>query len=193
MNKLSFLGVALLVTIFASCGSKDKESDAKDSTQQVETADAKEDGNQTKTIEPVSTDFQYGQVARYVEVESQPVTLTLIQDEYAGMPRQIWRAEVPLKLIKAGYEGVDPRDINLTRLMSVAIIEILDSNGTTLFDLDIKDSLSLKKLLTKSEGTVETIVFEKETYNSEKTPQWFNDAKSFKPGGTADIEVVESN
>lgn len=111
-------------------------------------------GTDTKTITPTSTEFTSGELAKYVEVVNQPSELTFVEKDGA-ISTQYIRLKVTLKMVKDGFKDVDPRDINFTRLLSVAVINLVDENGTEVQDLNVKseDMLKLQKLLTGNEGT----------------------------------------
>ena len=109
-----------------------------------------------KDITPTSTEFTSGELAKYIEVVDQPSELTFSETE-GSIPAQYIRLKVTLRLIKDGIKDVDARDIHFTSLLSVAIINLVDENGSKVQDLSVKDEdlLKLKKLLTGSEGDTE--------------------------------------
>ena len=143
-----------------------------------------------KKITPTSTDFTSGELAKFIEVVDQPSELTYAEKDGA-IGTQYIRLKVTLKMTKDGFKNVDARDINFTSLLSVAIINLVDENGTTIQDLSVKseDMLKLQKLLTGSEGDSEEIVFEGEYHNSDDAPKWFEQASKFTPYLTGDISV----
>lgn len=147
-------------------------------------------GSNSKTISPTSTEFTSGELAKYIEVVDEPTELTFAVKDGA-IPAQIISLKVKLKLVKDGIKNVDPRDIDFTSLLSVAIINLVDENGTTVQDLNVKSEelLKLKKLLTGEKGATETIIFEGEFHNSEDAPKWFESAAQFTPYLTGDIVV----
>lgn len=143
-----------------------------------------------KEITPTSTDFTSGELAKFIEVVDQPSELTYAEKDGA-IGTQYIRLKVTLKMTKDGFKNVDARDIHFTSLWTVAIINLVDENGTTIQDLSVKseDMLKLQKLLTGSEGDSEEIVFEGEYHNSDDAPKWFEQASQFTPYLTGDISV----
>ena len=141
-----------------------------------------------KTITPTSTEFTSGKLAKYVKVEEGPAELSYAEQDGA-IATQYIRLKVTLKKVKKGFEDVDARDISFTRLLAVAVINLVDKNGTKVQDLDIKseDLLKLKKLLTSEKGTTEEIIFEGKFHNSKDAPKWFEEAVQFTPYLTGDI------
>lgn len=171
MKKFSFVFATSLVAVLMSCSS----------------------GTNKKEISPTSTEFTSGELAKYVEVVDQPCELTYAEKD-GGIPTQYIKLKVTLELVKEGYNNVDPRDIDFTSLLSVAIINLVDNFGTEVQDLEIKseDLLKLKKLLTGHVGDREDVWFEGEFHNSSDAPNWFKDAESFTPYLTGDIMVASS-
>ncbi|MCI7378800.1 MAG: hypothetical protein MSH66_03360 [Bacteroidales bacterium] len=168
MRKIYFIFSAFLLAMMTSCSS----------------------GVGPKEITPTSTVFTSGELAKFIEVVDQPSELTYAEKDGA-IGTQYIRLKVTLKMTKDGFKNVDARDINFTSLLSVAIINLVDENGTTIQDLSVKseDMLKLKKLLTGSEGDSEEIVFEGEYHNSDDAPKWFEQASQFTPYLTGDISV----
>ncbi len=147
-----------------------------------------------KKITPTSTEFTSGELAKYIEVVDQPSELTFAEKDGA-IATQYIRLKVTLQKTKDGFNNVDARDIDFTSLFSVAIINLVDENGTNVQDLSIKseDMLKLKKLLTGSEGDTEEIIFEGEYHNHDDAPKWFEQAIQFTPYLTGDISVKGSS
>ena len=168
MKKIYFIFSALLLAIMTSCSS----------------------GVGPKKITPTSTEFTSGELAKYIEVVDQPSELTFAEKDGA-IATQYIRLKVTLQMTKDGIKNVDARDIHFTSLLSVAIINLVDKNGTNVQDLSIKseDLLKLKKLLTGSEGDTEEIIFEGEYHNHNDAPKWFEQASQFTPYLTGDISV----
>lgn len=148
----------------------------------------------SKTITPTSIEFTSGELARYIEVVDQPSELTFTQKE-DGIETQFISLKVTLKMIKDGLKSADARDIDFTGLLSVAIINLVDENGTEVIDLSIKSGeiLKLKKLLVGDKDDTAEIVFEGKFHNSEDSPKWFENAKQFTPYLTGDIYVNENH
>lgn len=168
MKKMYFIFTALFAAMLVSCSS----------------------GVGPKEITPTSTEFISGELAKFIEVVDQPSELTYAEKDGA-IGTQYIRLKVTLKMTKDGFRNVDAPDINFTSLLSVASINLVDKNGTTIQDLSVKseDMLKLKKLLTGSEGDSEEIVFEGEYHNSDDAPKWFEQASQFTPYLTSDISV----
>ncbi len=147
-----------------------------------------------KDITPTSTEFTSGELAKYVEVVDQPSELTFAEKDGA-IETQYIRLKVTLQMTKDGLKNVDARDISFTSLLSVAIINLVDENGTNVQELSIKseDLLKLKKLLTGLEGDTEEIVFEGEFYNHDDASKWFEKASHFTPYLTGDISVERAS
>lgn len=172
MKKVLIAFVALLSAVFVSCTSS---------------------GIDTKSITPTSTEFTSGDLAKYVEIVDQPSELTFAEKDGA-IATQYIRLKVTLKMTKDGLKDVDAHDIGFTRLLSVAMINLVDENGTDVQDLSVKneDLLKLKKLLTGNEGDTAEIIFEGEFHNPDDAPKWFKDASQFTPYLTSDISVATS-
>lgn len=147
-----------------------------------------------KEIEPSTTEFSSGELASYIEVQSEASELTYSEVKGA-IGTQYIRLNVPVKLVKDGFKDVDPRDISFTSLFSVAIVELIDESGSKVRDLDLKsdDYLKLKKLLTQEEGATEVLVFEGEFHNSDDAPKWFEATVGYTPTLTADIQIDNSS
>lgn len=169
MKNLIYLSSVSLLVLLAACGGE---------------------STTPKKIEPTTTEFRSGELARYIEVESEASELTYSEVEGA-IGTQYIRLNVPVKMVKDGFKDVDPRDISFTSLLAVAIVDLIDENGSKVQDLDLKsdDCLKLKKLLTQEKGATEVLVFEGTFHNSEDAPKWFEAAISYTPTLTANIEV----
>lgn len=167
MKKISLMVAVSLLTMLMSCSDTDN-----------------------KTITATSTEFTSGELAKYVVIDDESAELFYAEQD-GVIPSQYIRLKVTLKMIKDGYTNVDARDIDFTSLLAVAIINLVDENGTTIQDLSVKneDLLKLKQLLTSAEGTTEEIVFEGEFHNSDDAPKWFRNAVKFTPYLTGDIYV----
>lgn len=169
--KKSIAIAALLLTLFASCNKQEIES---------------------KNIEATSQEFTSGDLSKLVGLALYSGDLSYSELD-GTIPKQTIQLEVMLELKKECPElkKVDMHDINFTRLLSVAVINLEDENGAKIVDLDIKseDVLKLKELLQGDEGDSETIVFLGEFHNSKDAPKWFEAAKQFTPYLTADISI----
>lgn len=148
--------------------------------------------NEPKEISPTSTEFTSGELAKLIEVVDEPCQLSYAEKDGA-IATQYIKLKVKLKLRKESPElqKVDAQDINFTKLLSVATINLIDENETKVQDLEIKseDKLKLKKLLQAEEGTEEIITFEGEFHNSDDAPKWFKEASAFTPYLTGDVIV----
>ena len=173
MKKVLLIFTALLSAVFVSCSSG---------------------GADTKSITPTSTEFTSGELAKYVEIVDQPSELTFAEKDGA-IATQYIRLKVTLKMVKDGFKDVDARDIDFTGLLSVAVINLVDENGTKVQDLYVKseDLLKLQKLLTGNEGDTEEIIFEGEFHNHDDAPNWFKEASQFTPYLSGDISVENSS
>lgn len=169
--KKSIAIAALLLTLFASCNKKEIES---------------------KNIEATSQEFTSGDLSKLIGLTLYSGDLSYSELD-GTIPKQTIQLEVMIELKKESPElkNVDVHDINFTRLLSVAVVNLEDENGAKIVDLDIKseDVLKLKKLLQGDEGDSETIVFLGEFHNSKDAPKWFEAAKQFTPYLTADISI----
>ena len=141
-----------------------------------------------KDIEPTATEFTSGELAKYIEVDDGHAELSYAETDDA-VPAQYIRLKVTLKMKKDGLKDVDPQDINFTKLLAVATINLVDDNGTTVQEISIKsdEMPKLKKLLTGKEGDTEEIVFEGEFHNSDDAPKWFEKTTKFTPYLAEDI------
>lgn len=176
-----FLVLACTAMLF-SCG--ENKTASKTGSEDVESTVTNNDA--PKTINPNSTDFTSGPLAKYIEVVDEPAEITYVyKDDY----EQHIRVAVPLKMVKDGFEGVDYRDIDFTQLLSVALIKLVDANGEEIQELGIDDTVPLKKLLTKKEGETATIIFDERFANPTGSKEWYEKAVSFTPYMTANIIV----
>ena len=150
-------------------------------------------GNQPKLINPTSTEFTTGEIAKYVEIVDQPSELSFAVRE-GSIETQYIRLKVTLKMVKDGIKDVAPRDIELGGFLSAAIINIIDENDTKIQDLKVKDDdmLKLKKLLTGNKNDTAVITFEGE-YHNDDAPKWFKQAVKFTPADTGDIILGSEN
>lgn len=156
--------------------------------------------NEPKEISPTSTEFTSGELAKLIEVVDEPCQLSYAEKDGA-IATQFIKLKVKLRLKKESPElqKVDAQDINFTKLLSVATINLVDENETNVQDLDVKseDLLKLKKLLQKEEGAEDIITFEGEFHNSNDAPTWFKEAAAFTPYLTGDVtagdDVVTSS
>ena len=151
-------------------------------------------GNESKLINPTSTEFTTGEIAKYVEIVDQPSELSFAVRE-GSIETQYIRLKVTLKMVKDGIKDVDPRDIELGGLLSVAVINIIDENDTKIQDLKVKDDdmLKLKKLLTGKKDDTAEITFEGEYHNDDDAPKWFKQAVKFTPANTGEIILESEN
>ena len=166
MKTIHFLLASLLVVAVSSCNSN------------------------TKTITPTETEFTAGELAKYVKVVDEPAEL--IYDEKDGaIPAQYIRLKVKLELIRDGFKDVDPQDIDFTGLLSIAMINLIDENGTKTQDISFKhdEKMKLTRLLTGSKGDVAEINFEGEFHNSQDAPKWFKETSQFTPYLAGDIQI----
>ena len=177
MKKFHFIFTSLFMAMVVSCSSGDG---------------SKGSGDGPKEITPTSTEFTSGELARYIEVVDQPSELTFAEQD-GSIPTQYIRLKVKLQMTKDGFKNVDARDIGFTGLLSVAIINLVDENGSNVQELSIKeeDLLKLKKLLTGVKGDTEEIVFEGQYHNHDDAPKWFEQASRFTPLLTGDIFMEE--
>lgn len=141
-------------------------------------------------ITPTSTEFPSGELAKYVEIVDQPSELTFAEND-GTIATQYIRLKVTLKLVKDGLKNVDARDINFTGLLSVAVIKLVDENGTDVQELDLKyeEILKLQKLLTGNEGDTAELTFEGEFHNHDDAPTWFKNAAQYTPYLAGDLSV----
>lgn len=151
-------------------------------------------GNETKQIEPTSTEFTSGELAKYIEVEDEPAELSYFEKD-GVIPTQYIRLKVTLRIKQDGLKDVDPQDIDFTSLLSVATINLVDEDGIETVDVDVKNDelLKLKKLLTGDQGDTEEIVFEGEFNNRDEAPNWFKNTTGFTPYLSADIQVSDGS
>lgn len=172
MKKTYFIFASIIIAMLVSCSS----------------------GIDTKEVTPTSTEFTSGDLAKYVEIVDEPSELTYVEKDGA-IATQYIRLKVTLKLVRDGFKNVDAHDIDFTGLLSVAIINLVDENGTEVQDLSVKseDLLKLKKLLTGDEGDTEEIIFEGEFHNHDDAPKWFKEAVMFTPYLTGDISIEDGN
>ena len=148
----------------------------------------------TKTVTPTSTEFTSGELAKYIAVVEEPAELSLSEQDSGPISSQSITLKVKLELVKDGIKNVDPRDIDFTSLLSVAVINLVDDNGATIQNLNVKEDelFKLKKLLTSEKGTTETIIFEGKYHNSKGAREWYKNTTQFTPHLTADLSLPAS-
>lgn len=172
MKALKYLISAVLISVLSSCSSSNSY--------------------EPKEISPTSTSFTSGELAKLIEIVDEPCLLSYAEQDGA-IATQFIKLKVKLKLKKESPElqKVDAQDIDFIRLLSVAVINLVDQNETKVQDLNVKseDLLKLKKLLQSKVGTEETITFEGEFHNSDDAPKWFKDAAAFTPYLATDITI----
>ena len=164
-KKLSFVAIAIMA-LLTSCAS----------------------GTGSKMITPTATEFTSGELAEYVEVVNQPTELTFVEKD-GDIATQYFQLRVALEMVKDGIKGAEPRDIDFTSLLSVAVINLVDENGIKVQDLSVKseEMLKLKKLLTGDKGETAEIVFEGVFHNSDDAPKWYKETAQFTPYLTSDV------
>lgn len=160
MKKIYFIFSALLLAMMTSCSSSG-----------------------SKEITPTSTEFPYGELAKYIEVVDQPSELTIDEEDDGA----ILRLKVTLQMTKDGIKNVDARNISFRAVSSIANINLVDENGNTVITLDLRgeDKMKVKKLLTGSKGDTEEIIFETQYHDDVR--KWFEQASQFTPSRTVDI------
>ena len=150
----------------------------------------------TKTIKATTTRFEYGDLAKYIEIANEEATLSW-SEKAGAIASQTFKLDVELKLRKKidDIADVDPYDIGLINLLCGANIALVDSNGNEIVDVDITsgDSMSFKEFLKGNAGDVKVITFVGEFHNSEEAPKWFKNAVGFKPGGTCGLQIKDGN
>lgn len=150
----------------------------------------------SKTIKATTTRFEYGDLAKYIEVANEEATLSWSEQD-GTIPMQTFKLDVELRLKKQIKEiaDVDVYDIDLVRLLCGVYIELVDSNGSELVDVDIAsgDHIAFKEFLKGNAGDVKVITFVGEFHNSEAAPKWFNNAVGFKPGGTCSLQIKDGD
>lgn len=150
-------------------------------------------GSKSKTINPSSTFFTSGELAKYIKIVDQPSNLVFV--EKAGSPKkQFIRLTVTLEA-EDYYDEVsydDFRDIEFTSLLSVAIVKLTDNIGAEITTLNVlsEDVLKLKKLIAgESDDDREDIIFQGEFHAGKNARIWFKEAAMFAPYLTGDITV----
>lgn len=140
-------------------------------------------GPETKMITPKTTEFSYGELAKYVTVVDQPCELS--HDEKDG--RHYVSLKVTLQMVKDGFVGVDAQDIHFYGLLTVAYVKLFDESGIELHELNLNedDFLTLKKLLTGKQGDTAEVVFSDWTGN-ENAANWYKSATQFAPYGSGE-------
>ena len=170
MRKIIFAMAAIIIAAFTSCSSS----------------------NESKEISPTSTEFTSGELAKLIEVVDEPCELSYVEKDGA-IASQFIKLKVKLRLKKESPElkEVDAQDINFTKLLSIATINLVDENETNVQELNVKseDVLKLKKLLQGKEGDEEVITFDGEFHNSDDAPTWFKETTAFTPYLTGDVII----
>lgn len=170
MKKINFyFALAIMMMIVASCSSG---------------------GSNSKEIQPTSTEFTSGELAKYVEFVDEPCVLTFSEKD-GTIPSQTMRLKTKMKKIKEGFEDVDYHDISITSLFAGAIVNLVDESGATIQDLNLSSegALALKKLLSGKVGDVAEVTFEDTFFNSEDSPKWYKGTSAFSPYLSGDISV----
>ena len=170
MRKIIFAMAAIIIAAFTSCSSS----------------------NESKEISPTSTEFTSGELAKLIEVVDEPCELSYVEKDGA-IASQFIKLKVKLRLKKESPElkEVDAQDINFTKLLSIATINLVDENETNVQELNVKseDVLKLKKLLQGKEGDEDVITFDGEFHNSDDAPTWFKETTAFTPYLTGDVII----
>ena len=169
MKKFYFAWVAVVMAVLTSCS-----------------------GSNSKTISPTSTEFTSGELAKYVEIVDEPAELTYLEKDGA-IPAQYIRLTVTLKKIKDGFENTDAHDIEITGLLAVAMVNLVDKDGMEVQNVSVQSEnmLNLKKLLTGKKGDTAEIIFEAE-FHTDEARKWFDEIERFTPYLTCDITVNSS-
>lgn len=169
MKKFYFAWVAVVMAVLTSCS-----------------------GSNSKTISPTSTEFTSGELAKYVEIVDEPAELTYLEKDGA-IPAQYIRLTVTLKKIKDGFENTDAHDIEITGLLAVAMVNLVDKDGMEVQNVSVQSEnmLNLKKLLTGKKGDTAEIIFEAE-FHTDEARKWFDEVERFTPYLTGDITVNSS-
>ncbi len=169
MKKFYFAWVAVVMAVLTSCS-----------------------GSNSKTISPTSTEFTSGELAKYVEIVDEPAELTYLEKDGA-IPAQYIRLTVTLKKIKDGFENTDAHDIEITGLLAVAMVNLVDKDGMEVQNVSVQSEnmLNLKKLLTGKKSDTAEIIFEAE-FHTDEARKWFDEVERFTPYLTGDITVNSS-
>lgn len=144
-------------------------------------------GNNSKTITATGTEFETGQVSKFIELVSQSTELTYTEkNDY-----QYLRFTLTLKLVRDGIKDVDARDIGFIRYLGVLGVELVDESGSRITTVELRneDDLKFKKFLTGNEGDTAEFVFEYKFGNAEMAQQEFKEAVQFTPALASDIVV----
>lgn len=154
-------------------------------------------GTEPKTISPTSTEFPSGEIAKYVEIVNQPAELSF-SEQKGSIDKQWIRLKTKLKATDY-YDEIDEydyRDMSFTKLLSVAMVSLVDDNGNSIRDLSIRneDILKLKKLISgESDDDEEEIIFEDSYFNHKGAVQWYKETTHFTPYLTGDIYFPTKN
>lgn len=144
-------------------------------------------GNNSKTITATGTEFEDGQVSKFVELVSQSTELTYTEKN----DNQYLRFTLTLKLVRDGIKDVDARDIGFIRYLGVLSVQLVDESGSRIETVNLRseDFLKLQKFLTGNEGDTAEFVFEYKFGNAEIAQEEFKGAVQFTPKYTSDIAV----
>lgn len=165
MKKLiSILSVVALVLSFAACSS-----------------------NGNKTVKPESLEFTSGTVGKYFKILDEPAELSFVEKD----GQYFLNLKVKCQKTTDDFVGMNPADIRVGGLLSVAIVQLKDKDKIESGEPEIADPGALYKLLVSPNGTVSELLFQLATYH-EDTPDWFKDAVYFSPYLIGDIIVEEA-
>ncbi len=179
MNRFLIYACAIFMAAATSCTSSGSSSEA--------SSEASSD-QEIKTLSPKSTEFQYGEVSKYVTVVDQPYELKLVQKENSNRVT----LKITLQMVKDGIKVESAQDIGLISLLCGLTVQLLDNEGVEVHDMDLIDTdhLTLKKLLSGKKGDTAEVTFEYGTWN-EHAVEAYKAATAFTPYGSSDIYLEQ--
>lgn len=144
-----------------------------------------------KMVDPTSTDFLSGEVARYVQVADQPAEITFARSEENDSVQYI-RLKTRLMMKSDGLEDLQADEVLFPDTMAVAFVDLQDGEGGNVTRLHLSGSSlpALQSLLTGASGDTAEVVFEALCHDRKDAKNRFRAATRFTPTQTADVEPV---
>lgn len=141
-----------------------------------------------KKIKPTTTQFQWGELSKLVEVVDEPAEfMTKNKTNYL---------KVKLKVVDDEYLNEKIQDIGFTSLLSGLVISLEDEDGVEIGEAELADSdfRKLKELITKPEGTTDVILFKVDKGRKDGELFEFQELKikdiaAFTPHMAADVSI----
>lgn len=145
----------------------------------------------SKMVDPTSTDFVSGEVAKYVQVADQPAEISFSRSEENDSTQYI-RLKTSLIMKTDGFDNMKADEVLFQDTLSVAMVDLQDGEGGDVTRLHLSGASlpALQTLLTGSAGDTAEVVFEAVCHDRKDARNRFRAATKFTPSLTADVEPV---